>query len=150
MKAFFITLFLTFLLVEFIPGNAYCQTKPPSRQLALPGDTIGVVINYVKADKREQFERFLYKIFLPGINKLDPSYQKVSRQTRILHPVAPEQDGSYAYFFIMDPYLSYADYNIANLLTKMYGETAAKDHMKLFIDALASPGRMYTEVQGGQ
>jgi hypothetical protein len=112
------------VLLEFVSEKAFSQNKQPQRALAVAGDTVWVIINPVKADKRAQFERFLHEIFWPGASKLSPQEQKLFRQTRILHPVVPEADGSYSYFFIMDPLIPKADYDIEKFLIKMYGEAS--------------------------
>ncbi|QNF35839.1 hypothetical protein HUW51_13755 [Adhaeribacter swui] len=131
----------------FMPGQAHSQSKQPPRISAAPGDSVWVIVNYVKADKRAQYERFVHEIFWPGANKLSKDEQKVFRQTRILHPTAAEPDGTYAYFFIMDPVIRKGNYDIENLLVKMFGETTAREHFKLFTDALANDGKQYQLVQ---
>ncbi|QMU30402.1 hypothetical protein [Adhaeribacter radiodurans] len=63
------------------------------------------------------------------------------------YAVAPEPDGTYAYFFIMNPFISKGNYDIESLLTKMYGATTGKEHFKLYNEALGNEGRLYKEVQ---
>ncbi|RDC64422.1 hypothetical protein [Adhaeribacter pallidiroseus] len=147
MKALLLSLLLGILLIGIIPDPAYSQTKQTPRSTAASGDSVGVIVNYVKADKRMQFERFLHEIFWPGATKLSKEEQKVFRQTRILQPTAAEPDGTYAYFFIMDPVIPKGNYDIENLLTRMFGETTGKEHLKLFTDALANEGKSYIEIQ---
>jgi len=109
---------------------------PPTRLHAKPGETVWVIAYPVKATKRAQYERFLHEIFWPGAKNLSPAEQRVFKQTRVMHPLQPEADGSYAYLFIMDPVVEGADYGIESLLKKMYGPAKGSEHFKLFKDAI--------------
>ncbi|MFN8345132.1 MAG: hypothetical protein U0X91_09015 [Spirosomataceae bacterium] len=121
-------LFFSFIINCFVMA----QTRP----MAKSGETVWIFLNPVKKDKRQQFEKFLHVIFWPGAKKLSAADQQVFKQTRILHPTKPEPDGTYSYFFVMDPAIKEGDYDILSLLTKMYGAAKAKEHYKLFEDSL--------------
>jgi hypothetical protein len=123
------------------------RTNAQSRMMAKPGETVWIFINPVKADKREQFEKFLHEIFWPGAKKLSAADQKVFKQTRILHPTQPEKDGTYSYIFVMDPVVEGGDYDIPSLLNKMYGEAKAKEYNELFESSLNGPQIGYIETQ---
>lgn len=58
--------------------------------MANEGDTVWVIVNHIKADKRQDFERFVHEIFWPMAKKLKAEDQRLFRQTRVLHPVAAE------------------------------------------------------------
>ncbi|QHW01505.1 hypothetical protein GJR95_29630 [Spirosoma endbachense] len=122
---------LGFITLIFVPGIS--QT---SHMAAKPNETVWVVAYPVKASKRAQYERFVHEIFWPGAKKLSVAEQKIFKQTRILHPTKADADGYYSYLFIMDPVIKGADYDIASLLTKMYGEPKGKEYFKLFTDAV--------------
>jgi hypothetical protein len=147
MKTQIFSLLLSIFLLGFIPRGALGQGRQQQRSLAVTGDTVWVIVNPVKADKRADFERFVHEIFWPGASKLSKEEQKLFRQTRILHPVKPEADGTYSYFFIMDPLNPRGNYNIEHFLTEMYGEIKAKEHMKLYTDAMAGEQKQYKVVQ---
>lgn len=115
--------------------------------MAHSGETVWVCLDPIKKDKRAQYERFLHEIFWPGASKLSPAEQKVFQQTRILHPTKAESDGSYAYFFVMDPVLKGGDYDIPSLLTKMYGKAKATEYAKLYDTAHARPQVCYVTTQ---
>ena len=38
-----------------------------SKVVASSGDPMWVILNHVKADKRQQFEKFVYEILLPAL-----------------------------------------------------------------------------------
>ena len=79
--------------------------------------------------------------------KLDAEGQRVFRQTRVLHPVEPEEDGTYTYLFIMDPVVPRGDYDIENLLKKMYDEQKATEYMKMLNETEASGQTGYRMIQ---
>ena len=127
--------------------EAAAQQKAPARALAAAGDTVWVVVNPVKADKRAQFERFVNEIFWPSAAKLGAADQRTFRQTRVLNATRPEADGTYSYLFIMDPVLKGASYDILALLTKVYGKEKAAGYHKLFMESLAGKQRTYVTTQ---
>jgi len=113
----------TLLVLLALANQAFGQSKPAARPMARSGETVWVCLDPIKKDKRAQYERFLHEIFWPGAAKLSPAEQKIFRQTRILHPTKAETDGTYSYFFVMDPVIKGGDYDIESLLTKMYGKS---------------------------
>lgn len=133
-----------FLLASFVLASftTFAQT-PRSKS----GETVWVIVNPVKANKKAQFERFIHEIFWPGASKLSKEEQKLFKQARVLHPTKAEKDGTYAYFFIMDPVIKGANYGIPTLLKKMYGEPKATEYYKLYTDATAGPQIKYIETQ---
>ena len=127
--------------------DAAAQQKAQSRALAVAGDTVWVLVNSVKPDKRAQFERFVDEIFWPSAVKLSAADQRAFRQTRVLNAVQPEADGTYAYLFIVDPLQKGFTYNILALLSKVYGKEKGAEHYKLFTESLAAKQRAYVSVQ---
>lgn len=92
---------------------------------AEPGDTVWIVYNFVKPESRQTYERFLHEVFWPMGERLeesDPEMKRAFSQTRVLHPIAANEDGTYTYAFIMDPVIEGAEYRILRLLQKGYGE----------------------------
>lgn len=148
----FIGALIALVVVVFLSGttDVNAQTKKKLSGTAIrasKGDTVWVVLNHVKSDKREQFEKFIHEIFWPASNKLGPAEQQAFKQTRVLHPVEPNEDGTYTYVFLMDPVISGANYSILNYLEKMYGEKKAQEYAAMFNDALNTPQVGYTLVQ---
>ena len=48
--------------------------------VASPGESMWVILNHVKADKRQQFEKFVYEILLPALEegaKVDLTSKKI-------------------------------------------------------------------------
>ncbi len=146
MKCFKIVFSLAVVLLCATTTQAQ-KSKKGLRPMANAGDTVWVFVNHVKADKKEQFEKFAYEIFWPMAKKLSAADQKVFNQTRILSPTQQEADGTYSYLFIMDPVVSGGDYDISSLLKKMYGEEKAKEYDNMFVETLASGQTGYILVQ---
>lgn len=137
--------YLVILALIFTNLGTFGQTKSAPR--AKLGETVYVVLNPVKANKRAQFERFIHEILWAHANKLSQEEQKAFRQTRVLHPAKPEKDGTYSYIFLMDPYIEGADYSFLSLLIKMYGQPKAKEYYELYRDAIAGRQISYKVIQ---
>ena len=113
------------------------QTATAARQMAREGEKVWVIINHIKPDKREQFEKFIHETFWPMANKLSTEEQRLFRQTRVLHPTKAEADGTYSYIFLMDPLVEGANYEIEAMLIKMYGEQQGKAHSRTLDETFA-------------
>ena len=137
----------TLLVLLALSAQAFGQSKTLARPAARSGEIVWVCLDPIKKDKRAQYERFLHEIFWPGAAKLSPAEQKVFRQTRILHPAKAETDGTYSYFFVMDPVIKGGDYDIESLLTKMSGKAKATEYYKLYTTAHARPQVSYEVAQ---
>jgi hypothetical protein len=110
---------------------------------AAPGQPMWVVLNHVKADKRASFEQFVHQILKPMAAQTAPEQ---FRQFRVLHPVSPNDDGTYTYVFLMDPLVVGGDYSFDGL-KHIYGEEQAQVYLQLWEEALASPQVGYEVVQ---
>jgi hypothetical protein len=111
---------------------------------AAEGERMWVLLNHVKADKREQQERFVHHILMPAAKQVALS---ALRHTRFLHPAEQNEDGTYTYAFLMDPLIEGADYDILSLLQKAYGKDKAEKYIVLWNESLASPQVGYHLVQ---
>jgi hypothetical protein len=111
---------------------------------AVEGEQMWVLLNQVKADRRQEFERFMYEFMMPIAAKTEPD---VLNRTRILHPTQPNEDGTYTYIFLMDPVVAGGEYDIWKLLLKVYSPEQAEEHVKLWNESLASPQIGYVVTQ---
>ncbi|ALW87141.1 hypothetical protein AUC43_00070 [Hymenobacter sedentarius] len=127
--------------------QAAAQKATPARALAVGGDTVWVIVNSVKPDKRTQYERFVNEIFWPLSSKLGAADQRTFRQTRVLNAYRPDADGTYPYLFIMDPVQRGQSYDMLAILGKVYDKAKAAEYYKLFTESLARPQKQYTVVQ---
>ena len=84
----------------------YAQNNSNISSVAAPGDPMWVILNHVKADKRAQFEKYVYEVLLPALEKnaeSDPISRNIIKQTRMLEPSRANKDSSYTYIWLMDP-----------------------------------------------
>jgi len=148
---FFVTCIVVFILTTYlIAPDLNAQTKVDlsgANIRAAKGDTVWVLLNHIKHDKRQQFEKFIHEIFWPKASKLKPDDQQAFKQTRVLHPIDMNKDSTYSYIFLMDPVIPNTSYSILNFLKKMYGEDKAKEYYKMFEECYASPQSGYTLIQ---
>jgi hypothetical protein len=115
-----------------------------------PGDTVWVIATPVRADRRQQFERFVETFFRIGTEygtRQDPLVLRTFRRTRVLQPTHQHADGTYTYLFVMDPRLSGADYDISSLLRRMLPADSADALFESFRSSLAGPQQAWLTVQ---
>jgi hypothetical protein len=152
MKKVFILLVLTMITIMLSPSTNQAQgrnnkvTNVAAKPVAT-GDEVWVVVNVIKADKREQFEKFVFEIFWPAAKKLSLDDQKAFKATRVLTPTQANEDGTYSYLFIMDPVIPGVDYSIEKFLIKMYGKEKAAEYGKMFDETYDRPQISYSQKQ---
>ncbi|MDQ6479046.1 hypothetical protein [Dyadobacter sp. LHD-138] len=136
------TLYL--ILIVLLSTNAgFGQSLTRAKE----NETVWVIVQHVKADKREQFENFIHNVFWPASTKLSEDEQRVFKQTRTMHAGKADPDGTYPYIFIMDPVVAGGDYDVESLLTKMFGAEKAAEHYKTFTDTMDRESNNYEVTQ---
>ena len=111
---------------------------------AAPGEKVVMFINHVKADKCKEFEHLRSDIIKPVVDK---SHPETSPRVRFLRPMEQNEDGTYTYVFLADPYLEAAEYNLLEILRPEYGEEQARKYLVDFRNCLASPQVRYALTQ---
>ena len=129
--------FVTALLAVLLTMNATVLVRA---QTTAPGEHMIVVLNYIKAEKRAQFDDYL-KRFQTDLRKVIPN-----DRTRFLKPVAANEDGTLTYVFLIQPVVKGGDYSMLSVLTKSTSKEEAERRMKQFLDCLAKP-QVAAEVQ---
>ena len=138
------------MLIALIIISGCGEPKEQAMQRAAPGDTMWVILNHVKPDKRQQFERFVEEIVKPAAEELaksDSVWVAIMKQTRTLYPTEPNEDSTYTYIWLMDPLVSGADYGLRGLISRIYSQGKTEEHMNLFEDALDRPQEGYVVIQ---
>ena len=107
--------------------------NPAPRSRAAENDTVWVIQNHIKADKVSQFENFNFNYLEPAAAEY---YPNIRNTVRTLKPVEQNEDGTYTYFYLMDPATSPDGYSIMLVLTAKYGEEKAGEYYKIFRDCL--------------
>ena len=137
--------FLSSLFLMLI-GNINSQTTE-SKQ----GDPMWVILNHVKADKRQQFEKFAYKVLLPALEenaKSNLTTRKMIGQTRMLEPRRANKDSSYTYIWLMDPLVKDAIYSYPGILKRVYSPEETKKYISMNNECLVSPQVAFPVKQG--
>ena len=137
--------FLSSLFLMLI-GNINSQTTG-SKQ----GDPMWVILNHVKADKRQQFEKFAYEVLLPALEetaKSNLTTRKMIGQTRMLEPRRANKDSSYTYIWLMDPLVKDAIYSYPGILKRVYSPEETKQYISMNNECLVSPQVAYPVKQG--
>jgi len=137
--------FLSSLFLILV-GNINSQTTE-SKQ----GDPMWVILNHVKADKRQQFEKFAYKVLLPALEenaKSNLTTRKMIGQTRMLEPRRANKDSSYTYIWLMDPLVKDAIYSYPGILKRVYSPEETKKYISMNNECLVSPQVAYPVKQG--
>jgi hypothetical protein len=106
-----------------------------------------VLLNHVKADKRDVFERFMGEIIMPTAERFEPN---VTRRVRILHPTTPNEDGTYTYIFLMDPVVADGEYEFERILERFYPPEQVAAYLRMWEEAMAVPQISYAVVQSAQ
>ena len=134
-------LVICFMLV-FITFIGISKDTDESSEVKLradEGELIWIILNHVKPDKRQQFEEFMdfmnqnfEDIIKEG--KASPEEAKAYKQMRILHPTQANEDGSYTYVFLGDPWIEGVELSKV-WLRKKYSEEVQK-YYQMFSDSL--------------
>ena len=119
--------------------------------VATLGEPIWIVLNHVKADKRQQFEKFAYDVLLPALKenaKTNLSTKNLISQTRMLEPTRMNQDSSYTYIWLMDPIVQDGDYGYESNLSQFYSPEEVKMYISMADSCLVTPQVGYRLKQG--
>ena len=134
------------------PPAAPGRPQTPGRTVALghnvgpraaAGDTVLVVGNPVRADRRQDFDRFVEAFWSAG-RRADP---RGFAHVRVLRPTQASPDGSYTYFFVFDPTLPGGDTGLEPALRRLFPRAEADRLLKQFEGALAGPQTAWVVVQ---
>ena len=101
---------------------------------AKSGDQTMVVLNHIKFDKKEEFNNILFNEVMPAFYAYeDSSAEKnelndlAGQSMRILLPENMNQDSTWTFIMLADPYYDGALYNIGPPLYQKFGEEGAKE-----------------------
>ena len=137
----YLVLFITFFLIS-------CENN---KNVASSGEPMWVILNHVKADKRDQYEKFVYKVLLPALemSALDDSISsKIIEQTRMLEPRRANKDSSYTYIWLMDPLVKEANYSYPGILNRVHSPEEAEKYISMQNECLVGPQVSYPVKQG--
>lgn len=116
-----------------IARDIWNTNNPPAQARATVDGTVWVIANHVKADKAAQFEDFNLKYLKPAGDEVSPALTKT---VRLLKPQKQNPDGTFTYFYLMDPAMANENYDILTMLTAKYGKEKADEYFKSYNDCL--------------
>ena len=117
------------------------------RYRAVKEEPVWVLLNTIKADKKEVFEELIYSDILKNSKEAGGAQAEIASSVRILNPMNPDEDGNFTYVFMMDPVIEGADYSINSVLLQFFGEEVANEKVKLWADCFAKPQYGYSLTQ---
>ena len=124
-----------------------------SKVVASSGDPMWVILNHVKADKRQQFEKFVYEILLPALEenaKNDSKTRNLIEQTRMLEPRRANKDSSYTYIWLMDPLVKDADYSYPGILNRVHSPEETEKYISMQLECLVGGRQVSYGVKQGR
>ena len=142
---------ISFAVVLVLCAGLYAQDHPNTSSVAASGDPMWVILNHVKADKRAQFEKFVYEVLLPAFEKNaegDPISRNSLEHTRMLEPRQANKDSSYTYIWLMDPIVKDADYSYPGILNRVHSPEETKKYISMQKECLVGPQASYRVKQG--
>lgn len=153
-KGIFVLVFgLIFMVFTIAAASKSVNPSSQEKLRADEGDLVWIILNHVKPDKRQQFEEFMnimdqvfYDLIKTGIISAEESM--AWKQMRLLHPTEANEDGSYTYVFLADPWIEGVESRISYWLRKKYSEEEAQKYGKMFSDSLMHPQVSYMSKQG--
>ena len=111
---------------------------------AKSGDQTMVVLNHIKFDKKDEFNNILFDEVMPAYYAYEDSIEEknelndmAGESMRILLPENMNQDSTWTFIMLADPYFDGALYNIGPPLYQKYGEEGAKEVFGRWSDCFA-------------
>ncbi len=96
---------------------------------AVTGEPVWVCVDRIKADRRDDYRRFLDEVKAPAVRGVRP---EAHRSVRLLEPTSPNPDGTWSFVWLMDPALPGEDYDAAAMFTAFYGSEKAAEYLRLW------------------
>ena len=95
------------------------------------GQSMLVCIDTIKADKREEFRRYLYEVKAPAVRAANPA---AHASVRLLEPTSPNPDGTWTFIWLMDPAVEGEDYEMEPMYEAYYGRDKVDEYMRQWDD----------------
>ena len=144
---------ITFAVAFVLCAGLYAQNNSNISSVAAPGDPMWVILNHVKADKRAQFEKYVYEVLLPALEKnaeSDPISRNIIEQTRMLEPRRANKDSSYTYIWLMDPLVKKADYSYPGILSRVHSPEETEKYISMQLECLVGGRQVSYGVKQGR
>ena len=99
-----------------------------------PGEKMFIATNFIKYDKKQEFEDIFLNEVMPSwhsyrdsVDELHLLNQKAKKTFRFQKPVEMNQDSTWTFLMMADPFIDGANYSIIPPLRQKYGDEKAKE-----------------------
>ena len=93
-----------------------------------------IAFNKISPKKRGAFEMLNKTIIMPAIERANlPVYNSLT----FLAPDEQNEDGTYTFLYIANPYLENEDYDILSILFSVHGRPRAEEYFQLWLECFA-------------
>lgn len=106
---------------------------------AMMNDSVLVVVNPIKADKRADYEQWVKEFWGAGMRSTDESVRRRFMSAHVIAPTAANADGTWTYIIAIHPYSAGGDYMIASLTRKLVAPSDTTRLQGLLAGARAAP-----------
>jgi hypothetical protein len=150
---FVVVAIVIFGLVSIATVSKRNEVSDQVKLRADEGDLVWIIMNHVKPDKREQFEKFS-EIWTQTITdlmdegKIDEKSTQALKQIRALYPTQANEDGSWTYIFLCDPWIEGVKSSIRYWFNQKYSEEETLKYGKMFSECLMHRQVSYMSTQG--
>lgn len=133
------------LLALFSLTFAVGQSKENMK--AKKGEKVVIMITYVKAEAKEAYEQFMEEFFDILLHDKSPMLQEMYLKARWLEPETQNEDKTWTYTVILDPYVEDGNYAFQPLFERKVGKAEAKKLMQRFSSYLDRPQVIISQLQ---
>jgi hypothetical protein len=107
-------------------------TASPARR----GQRVAVWVDVIKPDKRAAWAHLLHDVIAPAALQCEP---QVLRSTRLLEPVAANEDGTWTFAIMPDPLYERFDYDATRYVREVFGQEKADEADRVWEECHARP-----------
>lgn len=138
------------LLSFFLLGSFALNAQTNMETRAKEGEKVWIMINKVKADVKEEYEKYMTDVFYDLLLTTQTAkLQEQYKTSRWLTGTKENEDGTWNYVFIMDPVVEDGDYRFEPLFMEKYEEEEAKKLIAQYNSFMAEPMTFYELTQLG-
>jgi hypothetical protein len=145
-----ITLALLLTILISVP-ESYAQESSTHRHWSAEGDTVYLILNHIKADKKEQFDKWSewwgsYTEELVSEGLLSDKEIEGINKMRLFIPFRMNKDTTYTYAYFADPYVR-IPWKLRYYMSKKLSEEEISKYIKMFNDCFAGNQEGYRFIQ---
>ena len=100
------------------------------------GERVSMWVDVIRADKRDAWEHLLHDVIAPAALEREP---EVLRCTRLLEPVTANEDGTWTYAIMPDPFDERFDYDATRYVREARGQAKADETDRIWEECHARP-----------